>query len=357
MYHIWKTKNRILILVISLLLIALMGLADLMTGIELSSALFYLAPITLFALYHDSKVFPIIICSVFASMVWFFAEYYPGDYSNLFFPVWNAFVKCTIFSAVGLLVYYLKEKEKKLSAANEFLRDTNEEKNIFIGIAAHDLRNPISGIYSLSDLLLVNNKDNANQEITEDLEYIKTLSSNALTILKDLLNVSRLESGKVELNIKSEDYIAFIKQQIKLNQLIAKQKKISIQFMPQSESILADFDINYMKEVIDNLLSNAIKYSEPDSKIFVIVTLQKDGTILTEVIDTGKGIDEGEQKNLFQYFQTTSTRPTNGEQSTGLGLAIAKQIIDLHDGEIGVKSVINQGSTFFYSFPLHKKEV
>jgi len=353
MYSIWKIKNRNVVLAIAMILVLLVGAIDLKTSTEFSSTIFYLIPIGLLALYRNTKVMAIMICALFASLLWIYAEYNSIKYSSLFYPMWNGFVKITIFNTVGLLLYYLKEKQRKLTSVNKYLLASNEEKNTFVGIAVHDLRNPISGIYSLSDLLLTNNKDKLDPEIVEGLDYIKTLSNNTLTIIQDLLNVSRLESGKVELKVKSEDYISFIKQQITLNQLTARQKGIKIFFHPDLENLVADFDRNHMKEVIGNLLSNAIKYSNPNTEITVNTSVTADGDIFTEVIDKGIGIPEEEQKKLFRYFQTASTQPTNGEQSTGLGLAIAKQIISLHEGKIGVKSVPGLGSAFFYTFPQH----
>ncbi len=133
---------------------------------------------------------------------------------------------------------------------------------------------------------------------------------------------------------------------------MANHKNIAILFESQSESISIDFDEHYLSEAVDNLLSNAVKYSYKNSKIIVRLSVLNHEQILTEVIDSGKGISEPEQQNLFQYFQTTSTRPTGGEKSTGLGLAIVKQIINMHNGEIGVKSTLNKGSNFFYRLPV-----
>jgi signal transduction histidine kinase len=115
---------------------------------------------------------------------------------------------------------------------------------------------------------------------------------------------------------------------------------------------MINFDNHYFSEAIDNFLSNAIKYSYNNSEIIVKISLPDDKHLLTEVIDKGKGIEEGEQQKLFNYFQKTSTRPTGGEISTGLGLAIAKKIITLHNGEIGVKSVLDQGSNFYFTLPI-----
>jgi signal transduction histidine kinase len=253
---------------------------------------------------------------------------------------------------IGFLLLYLKEKDKRLKMVNNNLMELNEEKNKFIGIAAHDLRSPLSGIFALSGLIIDQYKNDVHPRAIELLNLIKTLSNNTLIVLKNLLDVSKIESGKVEINLKKQDYVAFIKQQVLLSEILAQYKKITITFQSQLDSIITSFDNHYLSEVIDNLLSNAIKYSYENSEIIVKISVPGNHKIMTEVIDKGKGIPEEEQQKLFNYFQKTSTRPTGGEISTGLGLAIAKRIIMIHDGELGVKSVLNEGSNFYFTLPI-----
>lgn len=357
MQIIGKIENRFIIFAITLFLIALIGFLDYLTGPELSFSFFYLIPIAFLATYKNTNVILVSISSVFASFLWFFAEYTSREYSSIFFPVWNAFVRLLIFTTIGILILYLKEKHKKINLVNSDLKALNDEKNKFIGIAAHDLRNPISGIYSYSDLLLTNPKEKDFPEILKILKIIRTLSSHTLVMLGNLLDISKIESGQVELKLKTQDYISFVKQQISLNQIIARYKNITILFYPSKDLILTDFDEHYLSEVIDNLISNAIKYSDKGSEIDVKISVNSSNQILTEVIDKGKGIPDEEQKKLFNYFQTTSTRPTEGEESTGLGLAIAKRMVNLHHGEIGLKSDLTQGSNFYFTLPIaHSKD-
>ena len=154
------------------------------------------------------------------------------------------------------------------------------------------------------------------------------------------------------MNLKNQDYLSFLQHQISVNRILAKHKEISISFHYPVVEIALLFDEHYLSEVVDNLLSNAIKYSNKNTEIVVRVSQDNGKQILTEVIDQGQGILAEEQQKLFNYFQTTSSRPTGGEQSTGLGLAIAKKIVVLHGGEIGLKSVPNEGSTFYFLLPV-----
>jgi signal transduction histidine kinase len=353
MITVGKIQNRFFILLITLSVICVIGFIDYDTGSELSFSIFYIFPISFLALYKGTKANSVLIASAFAVLLCFIADNNTKEYSNLIFSIWNSFVRFLMFGTIGLLLLYLKEKDKKLRSANSKLQDLNDEKNRIIGIAAHDLRNPVSGIYSLSELLIDENKNSLQPKVLEVLNLIKTMSESTLVLLKNLLNVSTIESGKVDLKMECHNYVAFVKDQVMLNQILANHKDIQILLDAQPEDIEMNFDGHYLSEVIGNLLSNSIKYSYNSSEIHIHISLVNGKHVLTEVVDEGKGIALEEQQGLFNYFQTTSTKPTiSGDRSTGLGLAIVKKIVTLHQGEIGVKSVLNQGSNFYFTLPL-----
>jgi signal transduction histidine kinase len=349
---IGKIKNKYVSLLLAFFAIFFIGYFDYITGEELAVSFFYIFPIAALAISSKTKPAGIIISSFLAAIIWFFAESFVREYSSLIFPIWNAAVRLFFFLSIGLLLYYLKVKEKKLKSMNSKLKSLNEEKNKFIGIAAHDIRGPLGIINSFSTILIDDYKEELNPEVTEILYIIKKTSSDSITILGNLLDVSKIESGKLILTYKTQDYISFIKTQVYLNQLLAKNKDIEILLETENGQLMVDFDEHYFSEVIGNLLSNAIKFSKRNTQIQVKVSLTSDNKVLTEVIDNGIGISEEEQQNLFNYFQKTSSRPTEGEESTGLGLAISKQIITLHLGQIHIKSAKNQGSNFFFQIPL-----
>ncbi len=349
-----RIKNKHISLPVAILTILFIGYSDFLTGEEFAFSFFYLLPIAALSISPKATLPSIILISILASVEWFIAEYLSREYSLLFFPIWNAGVRLIFFISIGLLVYYLKENEKKLLALNSHLKSINNEKNKFIGIAAHDIKGPLGIINAFSEILIVDYKEELNPEITEILNIIKSTSSNSITVVRNLLDVSKIEAGKLVLTYKTQDYISFIANQVHINQILAKNKDIEIKLDSPKDQLIADFDEHYFSEVIGNLLSNAIKYSNRNTEILVKVSLSNTNQLLTEVIDNGIGISEAEQNNLFNYFQKTSSRPTEGEESTGLGLAISKQIITVHHGQIGVKSSKNQGSNFFFSIPLKR---
>lgn len=135
-----------------------------------------------------------------------------------------------------------------------------------------------------------------------------------------------------------------------MHQIVANKKQITIQLeLDEVDSV--HMDPNRIKQVVDNLISNAIKFSQPHSQIKISLS-QNAHKIIFAVIDSGPGIAEAEQKQVFLPFQTVSNKPTAGEYSSGLGLAICKSIIEAHQGKIGLQSEVGRGSRFFFQLSI-----
>ncbi|MBL4559571.1 MAG: PAS domain-containing sensor histidine kinase [Labilibaculum sp.] len=246
----------------------------------------------------------------------------------------------------------LETSRNKLEEQNDTLRVLNEQKSKFLGIAAHDLRNPIGAINSFSNLLLDSYKDFSDKEKIEFMELIKESSQFSLNLINELLDISKIELGKLELHKKNQNIQEIIKKSIKINKIFAKKKNIQINFTPTVVVTSIYIDKNKIEQVLHNLLSNAIKYSNPETTISVSIT-KKDTSIEISVTDQGVGIPEQELKNLFTEFGTTSAKTTANESSTGLGLAIAKKIVNGHGGKIMAHSKLGEGSEFLFTLPLN----
>jgi len=247
-------------------------------------------------------------------------------------------------------------QKKALEETNSKLQSSNAELNKFIGIAAHDIRNPVGNILSFSGLLL-DDKTLSGEKKTI-IELINNSARHSLQILNDTLNISQIESGTIKLNKAKSDYINFVKETLVLNNQLAVRKNQHIQFISSINSINIEFDKSRLSQVINNLLTNAIKYSEFDKEIIVRVKYSEKnaGALLTEIIDKGLGIDDKYHPKIFDPFTTTSNIPTNNETKTGLGLAIAKKIIELHNGTIDFTSEKGRGSNFFFSIPIENNQ-
>jgi signal transduction histidine kinase/CheY-like chemotaxis protein len=232
------------------------------------------------------------------------------------------------------------------------LIELNATKNKFMGIAAHDLRNPLGAIIGFSELLKEEKAIQTSPELLEFVENISSAGTSALSLINDLLDYTAIESGHLTIVEESIAIKDFIEHTIKTHQMFARGKNISITAMIDNalpKHIVLDG--NRIRQVLDNFLSNAVKYSHHNTNVTVQIT--KQGTNLhCEVTDQGQGIPENELKNLFKEYSRTSVLPTGGEKSTGLGLAIAKKIIKEHGGEVGANSTVGVGSTFYFSIPI-----
>lgn len=239
--------------------------------------------------------------------------------------------------------------EEKVRQRTRELEELNHLKNKYIGIVAHDLRNPIGIAKSFSVLLL---EDYDNYTKPEHLEFIGIISercSYSLNLMHDFLDISKIESGIFEVDLLEQDYITFLEKTIQQTRILANGKSQTIQFLHPMQQLVFPFDRDKMEQVIGNLLNNAIKYSEPNTLITVDVSYNNE-VITTKIIDEGLGIRQEELDKIFHPFETTSTKATAKEKSTGLGLAIVKKIVEAHKGKISVESQFGVGSTFTICF-------
>ncbi len=258
-----------------------------------------------------------------------------------------------LFNELTRLNNELINLQRELNRKNAELERLNEIKNHFLGMAAHDLRNPLSNINAISDFLEKKN-ENFNEKQKRFINHIKTQSSFMLNLVNELLDVSAIESGNVQLNSTPTNIVLLIETNISLNKDQADKKDIKINFSSNVKSLILKIDNNKIDQVITNFLTNAIKYSNNGTEI--TVSLEKKNTeVLIRLADQGQGIDKEEQKSLFKPFQKTSTKSTAGEKSTGLGLYIVKRIVEAHMGKIGVESEPGKGSSFYFSLPLNEK--
>lgn len=256
-----------------------------------------------------------------------------------------------LFDELSKLNNELANTKRTLIKRTAILEESNQLKNRMLGMAAHDLRNPLSGIIGLTSLILEEltegNQINPNQE--QILQEIQNSSEYMLNIVEDMLDVSAIEAGSVKLKKESVNLIQFLDRIISLNRIEAGKKDIELQFdVAENETIEVEIDPVKMQQVFNNLLSNAIKYSERNTTTVISISWSKEN-IQVHVTDRGLGIPEDEMDQLFVPFSKISSETTSGEKSTGLGLAIIKKIVEAHGGNIYVSSTIGEGSRFTVS--------
>ncbi len=248
---------------------------------------------------------------------------------------------------IGNLVRRRHDQEVT-TALNEKLTKVNADKDRYLGIAAHDLRNPLSSMRGLSELMLEAPLEPEQQR--EFLETIHRTSNEMLGLVNDLLDVSVIESGKLTLRRTDQDVAKLVQQRVRHLEMHARSKKIDVTVDAPGVQ-RASIDSARFGQVVDNLVSNAIKFS-PSGTAVRVALQSSNGSFSFSVQDQGPGIAEADRRLLFRSFQKLSARPTGGEKSTGLGLAIVKKIVDAHGGSIDVESAPGSGTRFTVTAPV-----
>ncbi|HEX6245496.1 MAG TPA: HAMP domain-containing sensor histidine kinase [Polyangiales bacterium] len=240
--------------------------------------------------------------------------------------------------------------QRDLAKRNAELAALTKQRNELLASAAHDLRNPLLVMQGYCDLLGlgVGLTQGTQREL---LEQVQDASELMLHILEDTLEYARLENGRILPHPVEVDLAALTLKAVQAHQPMAQRKQIELVVDSPVSLPHLRLDATHLQQVIGNLLSNAIKYSHPGGRVDVV--LSRDGDQLQlSVQDRGQGINASELPLLFQPFQTTSARPTAGEPSTGLGLAIARRLVEASGGQISVRSAPDEGSTFSVRLPL-----
>jgi signal transduction histidine kinase len=239
--------------------------------------------------------------------------------------------------------------QEQLAAKNEELLRLNQEKNRFLGMAAHDLRSPLGVILGYSDFLLAVRGPFMQRSDLDIIEKIRASSHFMMQLLNELLDISTIESGQLHLSLQSTDVIEMVEANADLNRVLASRKGMRIEVIAGAAVPRASVDGRKVEQVLNNLISNAIHYAQPDTRIEVSVQA-REGEVVIAVKDEGPGIAPEDIGKLWKPFGRTKNVSTGGEKSTGLGLAIARRIVDAHGGRIWVESELGRGSTFFVAF-------
>lgn len=231
------------------------------------------------------------------------------------------------------------------------LSKANADKNRFLGMAAHDLRNPLASIRGLAEFL----RDGVVGPLsTDQLDLVKTIhgaSQEMLLLVNELLDVATIEAGELKIAPESSDVVELVEKAVYLSNIEASKKQTRIVFSAGEQPVRCTLDPHKIRQVVNNLLSNAVKYSPPGSTINVELGAAA-AAFTIAVRDQGPGIPESERHKLFKDFGRTSVMPTGGEKSTGLGLAICRKIIDAHHGTITAENLPERGCVFLVTLPI-----
>jgi signal transduction histidine kinase len=246
----------------------------------------------------------------------------------------------------------LSESNTHLEEKNFELRQLNKEKNEFLGIAAHDLKNPLTGIRLSVEVILRALDTMERSKLVNRIEAIGTTAERMTNIVSQLLDANALESGNVQYHFSRESVGYILHKAVSASRDYAHSKSISIILeVPADTYMYILVDKEKFRDVLDNLISNAIKYSPRETTVYVRAMLH-DGNVRIDICDQGLGIAPDEMDKLFLRFSKLSATPTAGESSTGLGLSIVKRFVEAMNGRVRAESPgKNLGSTFTIELP------
>jgi len=244
----------------------------------------------------------------------------------------------------------LKEREFLIQQQNSELSKLNADKDRFIKILAHDLKNPFNSLLGFSNLLLENLHKYDIQKIENQLKIIHTTSHQTYELLEQILLWAKSQSGKLKLELQKFSYIEISNEIIKIIENQAIEKNIKIKVF-ENEKVIISADLNMYKAIMRNLISNAIKFTNQNGQINIYAENNHKNAIIT-VSDNGIGIDKNIIPKLWEINEHYSTTGTNNEKGTGFGLILCKELIEKHNGQIWVESEVGKGSDFKFSMPL-----
>lgn len=247
----------------------------------------------------------------------------------------------------------LKSLNDELLEKNKILKELNEIKEQFISMASHDIKNNLTGILGHCYIL---NMDSANilpDSYKNSIEIIRKRSEKISNLVANLLDLTKIETGKLRLNISKVDVPVFLKKYFEDITLLYRNEKINFHLMVDSDLGFAQFDTEKIDEVLTNLINNAIKFNKENGCVILKCENYDENKLRFSVSDTGIGIDEKDLTTIFDKFtqlkQSRSFKRTF--KGSGLGLNIVKSIIEAHSGTTGVISELNKGSEFFFIIP------
>ncbi len=242
--------------------------------------------------------------------------------------------------------------EQKVAERTKQLEELNQTKDKFFSIIAHDLKNPFNTLIGFTELIKENIDSYTREEVQKYITILHETAESGYALLENLLEWSRSQTGAIKMEPGIIDIKTLSNELISLLENSAKKKQVYI-INQIKDGIKAFADYNMIHTILRNLISNAIKYSNADGEI-ILSSKEQENMMVYSVKDNGVGIIESNIENLFRIDKSLSTKGTNNESGTGLGLILCREFAEKNGGKIWVESEQGKGSTFFFSIPLPK---
>lgn len=261
------------------------------------------------------------------------------------------------YNELLLLQRELAQKNLELAAANMNLHRVTETQSVFVSVAAHELRNPLTVILGYAGILLTNPQEDLSLSQRDIVEIIRRSSLQLLEITNNLLDLTRMEQGRIDLLLRPlplDRPIVGVVREFR-PQMDAASQRIDVRVEPDLPLALCDESRTY--QIVRNIVSNAHKYTAPGGQIAIhLGRAEQDHDLLITISDSGVGIPPEDQPKLFERFFRASNASATGAPGVGLGLSITRQLVDLHGGRIWFDSQVGKGTTFFIALPIAETE-
>jgi len=256
------------------------------------------------------------------------------------------------------LFHELQARTRELEGANDRLTQIDKLKSGFLSNVSHELKTPLTAIGSLVDNMLDGLTGTLNAKQTHYVSGIKNSTERLARLIHDLLDLSVIESGRIELKMAQFSLPSLIREVAEVLTPVAQEKSIALVLpsMMMNGDHIAWADRDKITQVLTNLISNAVKFTPSAGKVELGLETTGDGRWLqVGVSDTGPGIPPAEARLIFDEFYQINQPGQEKAKGVGLGLAICKKLVDMHGGHIRVESAVDQGSTFYFTVPAHRK--
>ncbi|MBI4494383.1 MAG: response regulator [Chloroflexi bacterium] len=251
------------------------------------------------------------------------------------------------------LYHELQQANLRLQAQNEHIRQAERAKGAFLANMSHEFRTPLNAILGFAEVLQDQTAGPLNERQAKYVSNIHLGGRHLLRLINEVLDLSKIEAGQMQLAYAPFPAARMLHEAETIMRVLADRKRIDLALdlhaLPLDQVLTADE--GRVKEVLLNLMANAIKFTPPGGRVRVLATLEGEH-LRFEVVDTGIGIASQDQERIFEEFQQVDASQTREHGGTGLGLAVARSLVQLHGGRIGVQSEVGKGATFWFTLPL-----
>ncbi|MEL6628226.1 MAG: ATP-binding protein [Bacteroidota bacterium] len=245
----------------------------------------------------------------------------------------------------------LDQANGNLNAANAKLKELDDFKSHFFTNISHEFRTPLTVINGMARQI----RQEPTRWLDKGADMIERNSDGLLHLVNQILDLRKLEAGKLSLHLIQDDIIAFVRYNTGVFESLAQSRGVSLSFESKEEQLMMDFDPEKLSQILQNLLSNAIKFTPEEGEVSCLIRLKDPHMLEIQIKDTGMGISEEKLPMIFERFYQVDSTDTRQEEGTGIGLSLTKELVQLMDGRIHVESQENKGTMFQVLLPIRQE--